>query len=768
MSFIVHFSKSFNGNLRDLQRQGHKKIVQAIRAAVSEAGMDGEITAIPRTKHGETRLPNVEKFDLTDGFRLVVQLVDGRSKTRAFLFAGTHEDAERWLDSHKNYRWVKGGTASSLQFVQVTESVEQRHVPSDRLDLETPDRLLELPLLRTIQDTQWDRLEVSDEVRTYCKSITGNDYVESADSILEQLDQLIDWDKASMLFDLLSHAHSNEWQELQRRIQLWSDEATLVSPEQVAIEMRSDENSEVFITFDDPDQIENYFDKDSLADWMLFLHPEQKKLAIRDFQGAARLRGVSGSGKTSVLVHRARYLAKKYHQPILLVTLTESTRKLLDHLADDLCGVERSLILTITMNQLCKQVITEADREFLYEYSLIPSQQRDQLLEEVFGGLQKQGQFEQAHLSHLADRRTQFDFFCDEITYVRGRLRPSEMDLYLNPQAFQRKGRGTAFNESARRVWLRAIQEFQNRMDSNRWYDHEGLTARSLDSLDHPTGRFNTPRCILCDEVQDLSQLEVAILAKLKTPSGEKLSSAENGLFLAGDGAQTIYKKGFTLNNLGIDVRGRSFCLKKNYRNTFEILNAAFKLVARYEFADVDEDNISKPPVPDFPNRHGMRPLILRCPNLNSEAQWVAGEVKTLLDNGARAGQICVVGPNARIRGEIEKFLDQLEIEHETLKEDAYYDSPCVKVSTIESSKGHEFESVFIAGMLEGYLPATGVSESEIPREAARLYVAMTRARDSLTLSYSPTANQNASRFLLAIQPDCDEAVLKNGEIVRD
>lgn len=768
MAYIVHIPKSFNGNIRDLQKQGHRKVVQAARAAVYEAGVDGEIKAIPRTKHGETRIPNVEKYDLTDGFRLVVLLVDGQSKTRAFLFAGTHEDAERWLDSHKNYRWVKGVTASTLQFVQVTESVGQRHVPSDRLDLETPDRLLELPLLRSLQDAQWSQLGISEEARNYCQSITGNDFVESADSILEQLDRLTDWDRASLIFDLVSHAHLNEWQELHRRIHLWNHEATLVKPEEVAQEMGSDENSEVFITFDDPDQITAYFDKDTLADWMLFLHPEQKKLAIRDFQGSARLRGVSGSGKTSVLVHRARYLAKKYHQPILLVTLTESTRKLLEHLADDLCGVERALILTITMNQLCKQVISEVDPEFLFDNTLILSQQRDQLLDEVFEGLKKQGQFEQSHLNQLPEK-SQYDFFCDEIRYVRGRLRPSEMDLYLNPQSFLRRGRGTAFNEGTRKVWLRAIRDFQARMEANHWYDHEGLTARSLDSLDQSAERFNTPRCILCDEVQDLSQLEVALLAKLKTPLGnERLSSAENGLFLAGDGAQTIYKKGFTLSSLGIDVRGRSFCLKKNYRNTFEILNAAFKLVARYEFADVDEDNIAKPPVPDFPNRHGMKPLILRCPNLNSEAQWVAGEVKRLLDSGTRAGQICVVGPNARIRGEIERYLDQLGIEHDTLKEDAYYDSPLVKVSTIESSKGHEFEAVFITGLLEGYLPTTGVSESEIPREAARLYVAMTRARDLLTLSYSPTASQSASRFLIAIQSDCDEGILRNGEIIRE
>lgn len=86
----------------------------------------------------------------------------------------------------------------------------------------------------------------------------------------------------------------------------------MIAPEEVAPAMLAVENSESFVTFDDPDELGNFFENHSLADWMLFLHPEQKKVADKDFGGPTRLRGVSGSGKTSVLVHRARFLARKY------------------------------------------------------------------------------------------------------------------------------------------------------------------------------------------------------------------------------------------------------------------------------------------------------------------------------------------------------------------------------------------------------------------------------------------------------------------------
>lgn len=95
MAYTIVYTKSFNHNLRDLQQQGHKKIVQAVRAAAFEAGVEGEIKSLPRTKHGETRIRAVEKYDLPDAYRLVVELVNGQAKTRAFLFVGSHEDADR-------------------------------------------------------------------------------------------------------------------------------------------------------------------------------------------------------------------------------------------------------------------------------------------------------------------------------------------------------------------------------------------------------------------------------------------------------------------------------------------------------------------------------------------------------------------------------------------------------------------------------------------------------------------------------------------------
>lgn len=761
MQFQVVYTKSFNGHLRGLQQQGHKKILQAVRAAISEAGMNGEIRSLPRTKYGETRIPLVEKYDLSDGYRLVVQLVDGAAKIRAFLFAGSHDDTDRWLDAHLNYRWVKSTTDGTLEFVQVTEGKNERHVPADRVDLDSPEDVLGLPLLRVLNPADWAQLALPEAAQHLAHEISGNDYERDAEGILQRLDVLAGWEKASLIFDLISHAHAREWAEFHRRLGIGNGTATVAKSSEVAPSMLATEGSESFITFDDEHELSHFFADHSLADWMLFLHPEQKKVADKDFSGPARLRGISGSGKTCVLVHRARRLAKKYRQPILLVTLTESMRKLFDRLADDLCGVERDLIVTMTMSALAKDVVHQLHPRSSSFYSLVFGERQERFLSSGAERMRASPDFGRTPF-HGMDDTTLLTFLREEAPYVRGRLLNTDLEQYLDPHRFGRRGRGLRLSEVARRVVLDGIRAYEQQLTASSVLDPEGIVNEALNLL--ADKGFNRFRCVLCDEVQDLSELEVALLGKLKTPEDEMISIAADGLFLAGDGAQSIYKRGFTLRRLGIDVTGRSFNLRKNYRNTYEILKAAFGLVSAYEFADVDEENVVKPSTPDFAKRHGSRPTILRCSSPREEATAVARAVHALLAMGQTPGQVCIVA-GARQRAEVQEALTQLNVQHTDLKQDADFDSDLVKVSTIESAKGHEFASVFIMGLVEGVCPPSGVSDEELPREAARLYVAMTRARESLTISYSPWTGYPASRFLTSIQSDCDEALVRNGEV---
>jgi len=763
VTYQVVLTKPFANDLKTLHQQGNRKIVQAARAAVTEAGTHGEIRSLARTKHGESRIPNVEKYDLGAGCRLVVQLVDGVKKTRAFLFIGSHDQAEHWLDVHRNYQWVQNKNDGVLDFVLVTGPAVHRHVPADRLNLDAPEATLEQPILGRLSEEDWQLLALDSETRSVLEAISGSAFEQDAQSILEKLDEIAGYDNASLLFDLMSHAHAGQWPQLRKRLELLRGEAVVLDSDAVAVSMSSPDNSEAFITFDDHGLLDEFFTKGTVADWMLFLHPGQKAVAERELRGPARLRGVSGSGKTCVLVHRARNLAKKYQQPIALVTLTESMRKLLERLVDDLCGVERTFITVKTMSMLAKDTLLDCDRQGPL---LTPaySETVDAAAKVAEAFVRQHQDFDRSVFGAMGYSHMQ-EFLRSEFAYVRGRLTESNLPTYLDAKVFQRRGRGTALAQSDRRIVLDAITVYQDALAQQHMQDHEGYVSMVIEAISQPSYGAGKFRCILSDEVQDLSECDIALMGRLKTPDGHLISKAVDGLFLAGDGAQSIYKRGFTLRRIGIDISGRSFSLKKNYRNTHEILKAAFGLVAQYEFADVDEENIERPSLPDFAETHGAKPLLVRCSRPEDEVAYVAGQIYSSLAMGQLPGQICVIGPSQRMRAEMEQALKLKGIATAELRHDVDYESDHVKISTIESAKGHEFSAVYIVGLVEGALPATGIEEDGLPREASRLYVAMTRARERLTLTYSHRQGSSASRFLSAIQKDCDEGHVRNGEL---
>ncbi len=58
--------------------------------------------------------------------------------------------------------------------------------------------------------------------------------------------------------------------------------------------------------------------------WAIFLHPDQRQFVERDFNGAARVSGSAGTGKTIVALHRAAHLARANPDArVLLTTFSE-------------------------------------------------------------------------------------------------------------------------------------------------------------------------------------------------------------------------------------------------------------------------------------------------------------------------------------------------------------------------------------------------------------------------------------------------------------
>ena len=133
----------------------------------------------------------------------------------------------------------------------------------------------------------------------------------------------------------------------------------------------------------------------------------------------------------------------------------------------------------------------------------------------------------------------------------------------------------------------------------------------------------------------------------------------------------------------------------------------------------------------------GERPALLICPNLQKELELVAREIKYLTSRlGFSPAQICCVSRSALIRDQLLTHLVSAGLNAIHYRADGVGDDDAVLVSTLHSTKGHEFRSVFILGLFEGALPLYSAAEvEEIEREAA-LLLRRHDSRQGVTLSF--------------------------------
>jgi len=100
----------------------------------------------------------------------------------------------------------------------------------------------------------------------------------------------------------------------------------------------------------------------------------------------------------------------------------------------------------------------------------------------------------------------------------------------------------------------------------------------------------------------------------------------------------------------------------------------------------------------------------------------------------------------------LEAFLQQLQM----YSKESIPSDDSIRLMTIHGSKGKEFDHVFIIGMVENELPSfqsikQGDDSPEMEEERRNCFVAITRTKKILTLSYADSYNgwsRKPSRFL--------------------
>ncbi|MGM7669839.1 3'-5' exonuclease [Microbacterium sp. A93] len=498
-----------------------------------------------------------------------------------------------------------------------------------------------------------------------------------------------------------------------------------------------------FAWIEDDEDLRRAIESGDFAAWRLFLHPVQRQYVDRNYNGPAKLTGGAGTGKTVVLLHRAQRLAAE--NPDARILLTTYTRNLADALRRDLQRLEPDLriaenpgdkgvhvagidALALEVDKRAGAGIREAAAVALGTGASDVSRRPDSRAWDAA--------IAAAGADLPAELRTS-SFFEAEYAMVVLPLRITERAGYLR---VPRRGRGTALNRAQRaQVWA-VIDQYRRSAAAGGTMDYEEVAQVAAVHLELRAEQSEPAPFdhVLVDEAQDLTPSRWQLLRALVSPG-------PNDLFIAEDNHQRIYGQKLVLSHYGIASRGRSRRLTLNYRTTQQVLGWAMQVLDGADFEDLD----------GLPEEHGeyrsvrSGPTTLLLESTTSADEYdKAAELLNgwLADEDVRPETVAVLVRTKHVRDRVvgalaERGVNIRAVDTETIKPGA------AVAMTMHRAKGTEFARVLLMDVREGAVPAnvsrsatSGADrEDALLRERSLLYVAATRARDVLAVSWSGT-----------------------------
>ena len=500
-----------------------------------------------------------------------------------------------------------------------------------------------------------------------------------------------------------------------------------------------------FVVADDEMALQHVLDA-PMEKWRVFLHPSQRRLVERRWNGPVRVLGGAGTGKTVVAMHRARWLVRQMagaghdrdqtggaRKRILFVTFTRNLAADIENNLRSICSPEEMEQIEVT--NLDRWVVGFLRRQG-YKPRIVYDKDRDQHSRVAW-------EYAMARRDPALDYADAF--YEEEWQHVVQAHGIKTEERYLTTF---RVGRGMALNRSARaKIWP-VFAEYRKQLAKNgikevddAYRDAAALLQREQDS---PGADYAS---VIVDEAQDLSAQAYKLIRNIVPEGGDDL-------FVVGDGHQRIYgRSNVVLGRCGINIRGRSKKLRLAYRTTEETRDWAVRLLEGRPIDDMDgghDDNRGFKAL-----THGPAPRLHHFDSREEQAAWIARYLKGMSRRNEPMRGACVVARVKRERDALAEALMDHEIDVAVLEQtDPDHDkNDRVRVATMHRVKGLEFDRVVIASVNRNLVPLPVAMRNvgdETAREAAEtgeralLYVAATRAKkELLVLSYG-----ERSRFL--------------------
>lgn len=483
-----------------------------------------------------------------------------------------------------------------------------------------------------------------------------------------------------------------------------------------------------------PEDLERFVDG-SLTSFLLKLDPEQETLKDFGKTGPILVKGGPGTGKSTLALYRVQALLAQGFKPVLFTTYTKAlvtySEQLLSQLLEqplDAAGVEVATVDSLTYHYY-KQ--TYGQPRFAHDHQCLA------LLETALqsADIPAKNSFDRQGRRQSLERFG-LPYLLQEIQDVIEGWGLTTLDEYL---ALERRGRGVPLQAKLREALWSVYQTWQRLMEKDGYTTWPQLRRKALAIVEqlnsHPY------QAVVIDEAQDLSPLALRFLLAL-VPSLE-------GVYLTADASQSLYQRGFSWKQIHADLKvaGRTLLLKRNYRNTEQIIAACATILEDTTAGDADC-------LQQEPSAYqGAIPSIVLTDSVEQESRLIhsffidaAKRCRLPLHGGA------VLCPTTAIGKAIAKRLVNQGADAQFVTgNDIDLNATHIKVLTLHSAKGLEFPFVAVVGLREGILP---YSNPDLPDdelitvldEQRRLfYVGCSRAMRALRVSGS---RSNPSSFL--------------------
>ncbi|KQM81288.1 3'-5' exonuclease [Agromyces sp. Leaf222] len=495
-----------------------------------------------------------------------------------------------------------------------------------------------------------------------------------------------------------------------------------------------------FTFIEGEEELQRVIDGGDFGAWRVFLHPDQRRYATRSYKGPFRLTGGAGTGKTVVLLHRAKHLAEQH--PTHRVVLTTYTRALADNLRRDLERLDPDIaqasapgdpgVLVRGVDQLVAAVRDAAGTGFGAAAQSVLGAVVESRGAVVANDSGWDDAVDDADVDLPAALRSK-SFLSVEYLQVILANRIVTKDAYFT---VRRPGRGVALDRAKRaQVWAVVEQYRKNARIANRlsYAEVASVSAAWLEGADGESPRTFADH-ILIDEAQDLTPSHWRFLRAVT-------ASGPDDMFIADDTHQRIYGQPVVLSRLDIAIVGRSRRLTLNYRTTEQNLRYALGLLEGGTFIDAQggEEGVAG----YRSSRLGPEPVAVTAASASEQFAALATQVRSWLDAGVDGATIAVLTTSNNAAKDVHDALDHHGIAS-TILSTAKQVGDRPVILTMHTAKGMEFSRVILFDISEGSFPTSwslkGVAAEDradvMLRERSLLYVAASRARDELVVTW--------------------------------